>query len=74
MAHVDDALGELSAVLLLDVLNVRVVLVHHSLGVDRTDDDCRKEAETRISGWDGGREVSRRPARLGPPPGPPSRG
>lgn len=38
-AHVDDALGEVSAVLLLDVLDVGVVLVHHVLRVDSSDDD-----------------------------------
>jgi len=41
--HVDDALGELAAVVLLDVLEVLLVLVGEGLGVEETDDDCAKE-------------------------------
>ena len=41
--HVDDALGELAAVVLLDVLEVLLVLVGESLGVEETDDDCAEE-------------------------------
>jgi hypothetical protein len=46
-AHVDNALRELAAVLVLDVLKVSLVLVDHSLGVEDTDDDCGESGKGR---------------------------
>lgn len=38
--HVVDPLGELSTILLLDVLDVRLVLLHHRVGVEVSNEDC----------------------------------
>lgn len=48
--YVDDTLGELAAVLVLDVLEVSLVLVDHGLGVENTDDDCGRDGARRGRG------------------------
>lgn len=72
-AHVDDPLGKLATVLLLDVLEVSLVLAGKRFGVEGGDNDCRRRSRERRGG-NIGRRMTRSASRdsvSGRPPLPP---